>query len=155
MIEEDTREEQYELDETLNELQRTFEHLKHVHLKFTRVFRNEMEAMISDTAALMPDVAPDVVEYKDLEISLLSGRCFWKKEMVPLSTTEMKMVVCLATRPDIIYTRAYFLDAFCTDADSDRIIDSHIKRIRRKFEAVDEKFSKIYTVYGAGYRWNL
>ena len=67
---------------------------------------------------------------------------------------ELKLTSTLAKRPDQLYDRDFLMSAFIPDGDSDRLVDSHIKRIRRKFEAVDRDFRQIYTIYSAGYRWN-
>ena len=63
----------------------------------------------------------------------------------------------LAKRPGIIKERAQLMDiAYREDTEiEDRTIDSHIKRIRKKFKKVDPDFSAIETRYGSGYRWNV
>ena len=63
----------------------------------------------------------------------------------------------LAKRPGIIKERAQLMDiAYREDTDiEDRTIDSHVKRIRKKFKKVDPDFSAIETRYGSGYRWNV
>ena len=150
-----SREEQYELDVAMTQLQYDWRRLRNTHETFLRIFKNEMKAVIEASENLLPDVAPNTISCEWLTVSLLSGRCTWKELHVPLTVTEMKIVSCLTRRPDQIYGRDYLMEAFLEEGDSDRLVDSHIKRIRRKFEAVDEKFNQIYTVYGAGYRWNL
>jgi len=73
------------------------------------------------------------------------------------TTTEFLLVKELAKRPGIIKERAQLMDiAYREDTDiEDRTIDSHVKRIRKKFKKVDENFSAIETRYGSGYRWNV
>ena len=63
----------------------------------------------------------------------------------------------LAKRPGIIKERSQLMDiAYREDTDiEDRTIDSHVKRIRKKFKKVDNNFSAIETRYGSGYRWNV
>ena len=63
----------------------------------------------------------------------------------------------LFKRPGVIKERAHLMDiAYKENTDiEDRTIDSHIKRIRKKFKKVDDKFSSIETRYGSGYRWNV
>jgi len=79
----------------------------------------------------------------------------WKGKRVSLTVTEFLLLQALATRPGIVKTR----DQLMTDAYpdrvsvSDRTIDSHVKRIRRKLQAVDPAFDSIEAVYGAGYRF--
>ena len=74
-----------------------------------------------------------------------------------LTTTEFLIVQELAKRPGIIKERSHLMDiAYREDTDiEDRTIDSHVKRIRKKFKRVDQNFSAIETRYGSGYRWNV
>ena len=74
-----------------------------------------------------------------------------------LTTTEFLIVKELAKRPGVIKERAHLMDiAYKENTEiEDRTIDSHVKRIRKKFKKVDEKFSAIETRYGSGYRWNV
>lgn len=85
--------------------------------------------------------------------------CEWNGKALPekLTTTEFLIVRELAKRPGVIKERAHLMDiAYKENTDiEDRTIDSHIKRIRKKFKRVDEKFSSIETRYGSGYRWNV
>ena len=63
----------------------------------------------------------------------------------------------ISKRPGVIKERAHLMDiAYKENTEiEDRTIDSHVKRIRKKFKKVDEKFSAIETRYGSGYRWNV
>ena len=85
--------------------------------------------------------------------------CEWNGKSLPekLTTTEFLIVKELAKRPGIIKERAQLMDiAYKDNTDiEDRTIDSHVKRIRKKFKKVDENFSAIETRYGSGYRWNV
>tara|TARA_Y100000590_G_scaffold373610_1_gene437507 strand:+ start:333 stop:1031 length:699 start_codon:yes stop_codon:yes gene_type:complete len=85
--------------------------------------------------------------------------CEWNGNPLPdkLTTTEFLIVKELAKRPGVIKERAHLMDiAYKENTDiEDRTIDSHIKRIRKKFKKVDDKFSSIETRYGSGYRWNV
>ena len=85
--------------------------------------------------------------------------CEWNGKQLPdkLTTTEFLIVKELAKRPGIIKERAQLMDiAYREDTDiEDRTIDSHVKRIRKKFKKVDQNFSAIETRYGSGYRWNV
>ena len=85
--------------------------------------------------------------------------CEWNGKSLPekLTTTEFLIVRELAKRPGIIKERAQLMDiAYKDNTDiEDRTIDSHVKRIRKKFKKVDENFSAIETRYGSGYRWNI
>ena len=73
------------------------------------------------------------------------------------SATEFLIVKELAKRPGIIKERAQLMDIAYKDNNDieDRTIDSHVKRIRKKFKKVDQNFSAIETRYGSGYRWNI
>ncbi len=85
--------------------------------------------------------------------------CEWNGKSLPekLTTTEFLIVKELAKRPGIIKERAQLMDIAYKDNNDieDRTIDSHVKRIRKKFKSVDKSFSAIETRYGSGYRWNV
>lgn len=77
----------------------------------------------------------------------------WGGKPVSLTVTEFLILEALATRPGVIKSRNQLMDAAYSDDVfvDDRTIDSHIKRLRRKFRAVDPDFAAIETLYGAGY----
>lgn len=79
----------------------------------------------------------------------------WRDGPVGLTVSEFRVVDALARRPGHVKTRAQLLEeGYPHDSYvSERTIDSHIKRIRRKFEETDPRFDEIETVYGLGYRW--
>ena len=83
-------------------------------------------------------------------------RTTWNGEPVTLTVTEFLILETLAQRPGIVKTRNQLMDAAYHDDIyvDDRTIDSHIKRLRRKFRAVDPEFDAIETLYGAGYRFS-
>ncbi len=85
--------------------------------------------------------------------------CEWGGKALPekLTTTEFLIVRELAKRPGVIKERGHLMDiAYKENTDiEDRTIDSHVKRIRKKFKKVDQNFSSIETRYGSGYRWNV
>ncbi|PAX08424.1 response regulator transcription factor [Sphingomonas lenta] len=83
-------------------------------------------------------------------------RTTWKGELVTLTVTEFLILETLAQRPGIVKTRNQLMDAAYQDDIyvDDRTIDSHIKRLRRKFRQVDPEFDAIETLYGAGYRFS-
>ena len=85
--------------------------------------------------------------------------CQWNGKFLPekLTTTEFLIVKELAKRPGIIKERGQLMDIAYKDNNDieDRTIDSHVKRIRKKFKKVDQGFSAIETRYGSGYRWNV
>jgi two-component system response regulator ChvI len=77
----------------------------------------------------------------------------WDGKPVALTVTEFLILEALASRPGVVKSRNQLMDAAYSDDVfvDDRTIDSHIKRLRRKFRAVDSEFSGIETLYGAGY----
>ncbi len=81
--------------------------------------------------------------------------CTWKAEPVTLTVTEFLILQSLATRPGVVKSRNALMDAAYDDQVyvDDRTIDSHIKRLRKKFKAVDDAFDMIETLYGVGYRF--
>ena len=83
-------------------------------------------------------------------------RTLWAGEPVTLTVTEFMILETLAQRPGIVKTRNQLMDAAYQDDIyvDDRTIDSHIKRLRRKFRQVDPEFDAIETLYGAGYRFS-
>ena len=83
-------------------------------------------------------------------------RTLWGGEPVTLTVTEFLILETLAQRPGIVKTRNQLMDAAYQDDIyvDDRTIDSHIKRLRRKFRQVDADFDAIETLYGAGYRFS-
>ncbi|GEM73034.1 hypothetical protein SAQ01S_28000 [Sphingomonas aquatilis NBRC 16722] len=83
-------------------------------------------------------------------------RTTWDDAPVTLTVTEFLILETLAQRPGIVKTRNQLMDAAYQDDIyvDDRTIDSHIKRLRRKFRQVDPEFDAIETLYGAGYRFS-
>ena len=81
--------------------------------------------------------------------------CTWKAEAVTLTVTEFLILKALATRPGVVKSRNALMDAAYDDQVyvDDRTIDSHVKRLRKKFKAVDDAFDMIETLYGVGYRF--
>ena len=82
-------------------------------------------------------------------------RVAWDGQDVTLTVTEFMILEALAQRPGVVKSRNQLMDVAYHDDIyvDDRTIDSHIKRLRRKFRAVDEDFSAIETLYGVGYRF--
>ena len=81
--------------------------------------------------------------------------CAWKGVHVELTVTEFLLVKALAQRPGHVKNRDQLMDAAYGEAIyvDDRTIDSHIKRLRKKFKDCDAEFSQIETLYGVGYRY--
>jgi two-component system response regulator ChvI len=81
--------------------------------------------------------------------------CTWKAQPVELTVTEFLILKSLAHRPGHVKNRDQLMDAAYGEHIyvDDRTIDSHIKRLRKKFKAVDGDFAHIETLYGVGYRY--
>lgn len=81
--------------------------------------------------------------------------CAWKKEHVNLTVTEFLIVASLARHLGHVKSRDQLIDAAYGEHIyvDDRTIDSHIKRVRKKFKLVDDNFNQIETLYGVGYRY--
>ncbi|MGB0695543.1 MAG: response regulator transcription factor [Rhodospirillaceae bacterium] len=81
--------------------------------------------------------------------------CLWKGGAVDLTVTEFLIIQALAQRPGHVKNRDQLIDAAYGENIyvDDRTIDSHIKRLRKKFRDVDNEFSEIETLYGVGYRF--
>lgn len=88
-----------------------------------------------------------------LEMDPDRHRVTWQGQPVSLTVTEFLILEALAARPGVIKSRNQLMDAAYSDDVfvDDRTIDSHIKRLRRKFRVVDPDFAAIATLYGAGY----
>ncbi|MEN3971302.1 response regulator transcription factor [Sphingomicrobium sp. XHP0235] len=104
-----------------------------------------------------PDEAGDVPILKRgrLEMDPARHKVFWDSQPVTLTVTEFLILESLAQRPGVVKSRNQLLDAAYHDDVfvDDRTIDSHIKRIRRKFRQADDSFDGIETLYGVGYRY--
>lgn len=81
--------------------------------------------------------------------------CTWKGQPIDLTVTEFLLVKALAQRPGHVKSRDQLMDAAYGENVyvDDRTIDSHIKRLRKKFKAIDPDFAQIETLYGVGYRY--
>ncbi|MGE4409272.1 MAG: response regulator transcription factor [Sphingomonadales bacterium] len=91
-----------------------------------------------------------------LEMDPARHRVKWDGKDVTLTVTEFLILEALAHRPGVVKSRNQLMDAAYQDDVyvDDRTIDSHIKRLRRKFREVDNNFNAIDTLYGAGYRFS-
>ena len=91
------------------------------------------------------------------ELRLDPGRhqCTWKGQNVDLTVTEFLLLKSLALRPGHVKSRDQLMDSAYGEHIyvDDRTIDSHVKRLRKKFKAVDTDFAQIETLYGVGYRY--
>ena len=101
------------------------------------------------------EVGNSVMERGHLHMDEARHSCKWKGKAVVLTVTEFRLLQTLATRPGVIKSRDALMDAAYEDQVyvDDRTIDSHVKRLRKKFRSVDDTFDRIETLYGVGYRF--
>jgi len=94
----------------------------------------------------------DTIIQGDLELDMNRFSCQWKNQKIDLTLTEFWIIHTLAKYPGHVKNREQLMkDANIVVDDS--TITSHIKRLRKKFEALDKDFDRVDTVYGIGYRW--
>jgi two-component system, OmpR family, response regulator ChvI len=99
--------------------------------------------------------AAGVMVRGDLVLDDTKHQCLWKGGDIQLTVTEFLLVKALAARPGMVKSRDQLIDAAYGDNIyvDDRTIDSHVKRVRKKFRTVDDSFNQIETLYGIGYRY--
>tara|TARA_B100000524_G_scaffold216889_1_gene114064 strand:- start:1136 stop:1831 length:696 start_codon:yes stop_codon:yes gene_type:complete len=97
-----------------------------------------------------------LIERGDLLLNMDRHECHWKSKRIKLTVTEFLLLENLVNRPGYVKNRDQLMSAAYSEDIyvDDRTIDSHIKRIRRKFKAIDQEFNSIETLYGVGYRFN-
>jgi len=97
----------------------------------------------------------EIFQRGDLTIDDSRHLCSWRNEPVNLTVTEFLLVKALATRPGHVKNRDQLIDLAYGENIyvDDRTIDSHIKRVRKKFRKIDPDFNQIETLYGIGYRY--
>ena len=117
--------------------------------------RTVLRRFRSAGAAGESETGTSVMERGDLRLDQERHSCRWKGKEVMLTVTEFRLLEALATRPGVIKSRDALMDTAYEDQVyvDDRTIDSHIKRLRRKFRDVDATFDRIETLYGVGYRY--
>jgi len=98
----------------------------------------------------------DLISCGSLILDKQRHKVTWKESAVVLTVTEFIILNELAERPGVVKSRNQLMDAAYSDQVyvDDRTIDSHIKRLRKKFKKVDESYASIETLYGVGYRYN-
>ena len=102
-----------------------------------------------------PSEAAKILERGKLKLDPERHTCHWDNKPVTLTVTEFLILQALAQRPGVVKTRDALMDAAYDDQVyvDDRTIDSHIKRLRKKFKQADDDFDVIETLYGVGYRF--
>jgi two-component system response regulator ChvI len=99
--------------------------------------------------------AAKVLERGQLRMDPERHTCIWKNKPVTLTVTEFLILQAIATRPGVVKSRNALMDVAYDDQVyvDDRTIDSHIKRLRKKFKQIDDSFDVLETLYGVGYRF--
>jgi two-component system, OmpR family, response regulator ChvI len=102
-----------------------------------------------------PGQASRTLERGQLVLDQERHTCTWDGKPVTLTVTEFLILLSLAQRPGVVKSRDALMDAAYDEQVyvDDRTIDSHIKRLRKKFKVVDDDFDMIETLYGVGYRF--
>ena len=97
-----------------------------------------------------------LIQRGNLLLNMDRHECHWNEERIKLTVTEFLLLESLVNRPGYVKNRDQLMSAAYNDDlyVDDRTIDSHIKRIRRKFKSIDKNFDSIETLYGVGYRFN-
>ena len=124
-----------------------------------RLLVERVKAILRRGAARATDAAPassdNTLERGKLVMDQERHTCHWDGKPVTLTVTEFLILQSLAQRPGVVKSRDALMDAAYDDQVyvDDRTIDSHIKRLRKKFKVVDDDFDVIETLYGVGYRF--
>ena len=125
-----------------------------------RLLASRIKAVLRRSQGDMDVSAPEAGDAKVVirgQLTLDPNRhaCLWNGKPVRLTVTEFLILQALAQRPGYVKSRDQLMDAAYDEQIyvDDRTIDSHIKRLRKKFRAVDPDFDAIETLYGVGYRY--
>jgi two-component system response regulator ChvI len=113
------------------------------------------EAAPGGSAQAAADASARAIKRGKLTLDPARHDCLWEGKPVKLTVTEFLLLQALAQRPGFVKSRDNLMDAAYDDQVyvDDRTIDSHIKRMRKKFREVDPEFDAIETLYGVGYRY--
>jgi two-component system response regulator ChvI len=117
--------------------------------------RAGVDAEENSAAGPPPDSSARAIKRGKLTLDSARHDCLWDGRPVKLTVTEFLLLQALAQRPGFVKSRDNLMDAAYDDQVyvDDRTIDSHIKRMRKKFRDVDPEFDAIETLYGVGYRY--
>ncbi|MDX5299962.1 MAG: proteobacterial dedicated sortase system response regulator [Gammaproteobacteria bacterium] len=121
--------------------------LDHLFARIAALFRR------TDAYATRQQKPDDVLQRGRLDMNIDRLAVRWDQQPVELTVTEFWMLHSLIRHPGHVRNRTQLMEAANTVLD-DNTVTSHIKRIRRKFQAVDPSFNAIQTAYGMGYRWH-
>jgi len=127
--------------------------IERVKAVLRRAGRGEDEGVAGPASAA--EVSARAIKRGKLTLDPARHDCLWDGKPVKLTVTEFLLLQSLAQRPGFVKSRDNLMDAAYEDQVyvDDRTIDSHIKRMRKKFREVDPEFDAIETLYGVGYRY--
>jgi two-component system response regulator ChvI len=119
-----------------------------------RLLLERIRAVLRRRGTDSPD-GGEILRRGELSLNPTRHLCTWKDAEVALTVTEFLILEALARRPGHVKSRDQLIDAAYGENIyvDDRTIDSHIKRLRKKFKEVDGEFAEIETLYGVGYRY--
>ncbi|GAA4364485.1 proteobacterial dedicated sortase system response regulator [Kangiella marina] len=120
--------------------------LPHLLARISALFRRLDSLQTSPNANAIHEVGSLEIDNERLSVK-------WNGQLVDLTVSEFWIVNALVSRPGHVKNREQLMQAVKAVVD-DSTITSHIKRIRQKFQRIDQTFDSIETVYGMGYRWN-
>ena len=114
-----------------------------------RIHNNRTEEQKDNNIKKQNFIKGDLILDEDKQL------CFWKGIEIELTVAEFNLIKSLAQYPGVVKDRNQLMDAMYGDSIyvDDRTIDSHIKRLRKKFRSYDNSFDQIRTRYGSGYSW--
>jgi two-component system response regulator ChvI len=126
-----------------------------MHKPFSQRVLAERVKTVLKRATEKDDSANIVIERGPLRMDTARHACSWKNAPVCLTVTEFLILQAMVSRPGVIKSRTALMDAAYDEQVyvGDRAIDCHIKRLRKKFRAVDDSFDMIEAPYGVGYRF--
>ena len=127
--------------------------IERVKAVLRRAGRGEDDAVAGPATAA--EISARAIKRGKLTLDPARHDCLWDGKPVKLTVTEFLLLQSLAQRPGFVKSRDNLMDAAYDDQVyvDDRTIDSHIKRMRKKFREVDPEFDAIETLYGVGYRY--
>jgi two-component system, OmpR family, response regulator ChvI len=114
-----------------------------------------LRRQVSKDATPTTEAQAKAIECGQLRMDPERHSCTWKDQPVTLTVTEFLILQALASRPGVVKSRNALMDVAYDDQVyvDDRTIDSHIKRLRKRFKSTDSEFDMIETLYGVGYRF--
>jgi two-component system OmpR family response regulator len=121
--------------------------LPHMMARIVALFRR-IEALSQ------PEAIEEVIEHGKLSLNKSRMTVSWDNQPLDITVTEFWIIRDLARYPGQVKSRQQLMDSANVVLD-DNTITSHIKRIRKKFQVIDQEFDAIKTAYGMGYRWHV